>query len=329
MSTLTVEVVEHCLVALEVHLGVVTREFQEYRAAHGPETTAGLRSEIQAMRLRLDERSFRPPGSGFRLVDPKTMVPDVFDDGGSWQVWSHKAKAYIGMMEASLPLQLTAVEALDDPVSEERLRTAAIDADHEAQLSRFLLLRTSGVPHQIVKGAQADKVSSLETWRRLAARYDPRGLGSDLIELQELTAPERLRAKTIEGISTAIQSWESLERRHSERQGLILPEKVRIAVLLKLVPLDLIRELCRQTTKWSSYGQLKDHLHNIQFCRSTGVAPMVMGNLEPRDLPEEILAEHGEIMRLESRDGKRATFPQLPAANWCPPSPSRQKRLPN
>ena len=76
------------------------------------------------------------------------------------------------------------MEALDDPITEEQLGRAEIPPEHEDQLARFLLLRAAGVPHQIVKAAQAERVSSLETWRRIAFRFDPKGLGSDLLELR-------------------------------------------------------------------------------------------------------------------------------------------------
>ncbi len=79
--------------------------------------------------------------------------------------------------------------------------------------------------------------------------------GSDLMALQEFTAPERLRSKNLEGISSATQAIESLERRHGERQCLTLSEKVRIMVLLKFVPPELIEEVCRSTTKRSDYQQ--------------------------------------------------------------------------
>ena len=295
MTSLTAEAVEQRLAALEQHLALVAQEFADYRQAYSPEITNGLRSELEALRTRLESTGPRR----FRLVDPKNMTPEVFGDSGNWQVWSHKAKAYIGMLSATLPLDLTAMEALEEPVTESQLSAANISPEHELELARFLLLQTAGVPHQIVKGAQAEKVSALETWRRLAFRYDPKGLGSDLLELQELTAPERIRAKTLEGLSAAIQSWEALERRHSERQGLVLPEKVRIAILLKLAPADLARELCRQTTKWKSYSQLKDHLHSLQHCRAASGQSFV-GNLDP----EEVVTDDGDILRLERRDGR-------------------------
>ena len=324
MATLTAEQVDARLGALENQVAQISAEFQAYRAEHGPDATGQLRREIEQLRVRLAR-----PSPDFRLVDPRSMVPEIFDDSGTWQVWCHKAKSYVGLLGTSIPLHFTAVEACEDPVTEGQLAKAGFSSDHEDQLQRFLLLRTAGIPHQIVKGAQAESASSLEIWRRLANRYDPKGLGSELLELQELTSPEKLRAKTVDGISAAIQSWETLERRHADRQGLTLPDKVRISVLLKLVPPDLTREICRQTTRWSSYAQLKDHLQHVQYCRSTGAGPMVIGNTEFQSCPEEVIGEDGEVLRLERRDGKTvAVRAQQPSRPWNNRIPTRDRQTP-
>ena len=287
-----------------------------------------LRREVEEMKVRLRDSG---RSRDFLLVNPKTMEPEFFDDASSWPVWSHKAKAYVGMLDPTLPLHLTAAESREEPFDKSTLAKIDILPSHDSQLQRFLLLRTAGVAHQLVKGAQADNQPAVEIWRRLSSRYDPRGLGSDLIELQELTSPEKLRAKNVEGISNAIQAWEAMERRHADRQGLTLPEKVRTSVLLKLIPAELSREICRQTTKWSSYIQLKEHHHNIQYCRTTGATAMVMsmepgsGSDEPTSA-DEILMEGGEILRLEKKDGKTVAYRTGRQANGSPHTGGRGYR---
>ena len=69
----------------------------------------------------------------------------------------------------------------------------------------------------------------LETWRLISKELDPKGLGTELVELSDLVTPAKLRAKTPAGISVAIESWEAMERRVIERQNTRLPEKIRVA----------------------------------------------------------------------------------------------------
>ena len=71
----------------------------------------------------------------------------------------------------------------------------------------------------------------LEAWRALSWEHDPKGLGSERTELSGLVSPTKLRANSLAEISSAIESWEAMERRHKQRQGVELPEKVRISIL--------------------------------------------------------------------------------------------------
>ena len=49
----------------------------------------------------------------------------------------------------------------------------------------------------------------------------------------------------------AIESGEAMERRHKERQGIELPEKVRISILFKLITEKPAEEILKQITKWT------------------------------------------------------------------------------
>lgn len=254
----------------------------------------------------------------FRLIDPKSMVPDKFgqSSGPAWLDWSEGTRSYVEMLDTRLADALKSVENREAPVTKQEYEGAEINDQHAAQFRRYLKLRTEGNAKVIVKAAQSDRVHVLEQWRRLSWEYDPIGLGTELIELQELTSPERLRAKTEAGISAAIEQWEEMERRHRDRQGVQLPDKVRISVLFKLIPAKLAEEILKQTTKWASYTQLKEHLHSVQFLRTKGPAPMSCSNLEgglsqilpevPQSIEEDtITTEDGELLRLEKRHGKR------------------------
>ena len=123
-----------------------------------------------------------------------------------------------------------------------------------------------------------------------------------------LVSPTKLRAKPLAEVSAAIESWEAMERRHKQRQGIELQEKVRISILFQLIPEKLSGEILRRTTKWIFYSALKDHLQTLQHLRTTGAAPMLC-NLEgqgeePSIIEEEVVAEDGEVLRLERRNGK-------------------------
>merc|ERR1712224_776072 len=114
-------------------------------------------------------------------------------------------------------------------------------------------------------------------------------------------------------IANAVQAWQELERRHLERQDVKIPEKLRISILFKLIPTELCKDFISQATKWTSYTQSKDHLKQLQFCRTCGPSPMLMklnedepqtlqGSSGSEDEASEIISEDGEILKLERRD---------------------------
>ena len=246
----------------------------------------------------------------FRLIDPKTMVPEKLAGRNQWRAWSEASRSYIENLDTAMAEHLQAVECVETALTPSQIAESQITEEHAKQLGRYLKLRTesSSHAHSVIKAAQEKKLHPLEQWRLLSREYDPKGLGSEFVEMQELMAPEKLRAQSVAGISAAIEAWEDMERRHKKRNGLELPEKLRTTVLFKLIPQKLSEEILRTTTKWSSYEQLKDHLHSLQFLRTSGPAPMLQ-NMEAVELTAEegetITTEDGELMRLERRDGKK------------------------
>ena len=124
----------------------------------------------------------------------------------------------------------------------------------------------------------------------------------------------------------AIEAWEALERRHRDRQALELPEKIRISILFQLAPEALASDIMKQTTKWTSYTSLRDHLITLQHLRTNGAAPMLY-NIEDHESgqgEEEIVSEEGELLRLERRNGKQVAV----KAKFPPgvPAPHSQQR---
>ena len=246
----------------------------------------------------------------FRLIDPKTMKPDKLgsDKGPAWKQWSEDTRAFVENLSTTLAKELKQVEGRDDALTEDDLANSNVADAHGAQMSRFLRLNTEGHANTMVK-ASADKGEhALETWRLLSKEFDPKGLGTELVELSDLVTPAKLRAKNPTGISAAIESWESMERRVLERQDTRLPEKIRVTCLLKLVPEKLAGDVLKQQAVWQ-YQKLKDHLLTLQHLQTNGPAPMIYNIEKPEEEQAasegEIFSEDGELLRLERRNGKQ------------------------
>jgi len=129
-------------------------------------------------------------------------------------------RAYVSMLNPILSTQLKKVEGLEIKLTPDDIEAAAVPEHHAAQMTRYLFLRSEGNANTIIKASMERDEHPLETWRSLSWEYDPKGLGTELLELSDLVSPSKLRAKTLAGISMAIESWEAMERRHKERQGI-------------------------------------------------------------------------------------------------------------
>ena len=282
------------------------------KASAADETHRQIHQEL------VQAKALQPNGKQeFRLVDPKTMTPEKLgvDKGPAWKQWSEDTRAFVENLSLNLATELKQVEGRQEPLTEDDTALANINEAHAAQLSRFLRLNTEGHPNTMVKASKDKGEHVLETWRILSKELDPKGLGTELVELSELITPEKLKAKNPAGISAAIESWEAMERRVTKRQDTKLPEKIRVTCLLKLLPDKMAGDVLKHQANWQ-YQKLKDHLLTLQHLQTNGPAPMLY-NLEQSEegqgAPENgIFSEDGELLRLERRNGKQVAVRPKP-----------------
>ena len=319
MATISAEAVLARFAELESRCNDLMQRLNASEQQHGVAHQQLEAAKITIRGLQNEVANAGTGKGGFRLIDPKSMVPERLGNGNQWRGWADASRSYIENLDVNLAKWLKQVEGRSEPLQEEEITGANIPEGHVAQLNRYLKLRTApdSHPNTMIKAAQSEYLHPLEQWRRLSYEYDPKGLGSEFVEMQELMSPERLRAKNLSGVSAAVEAWEELERRHKARHGLALPEPCRIAVLFKLIPEKLGDEILRFNTKWDSYTKLKEHLHSLQFNRTSGHAPMLQ-NVEEELAGEALDTEDGELMRLEKRDGKKVLVrvpppPSVPA----------------
>ena len=147
----------------------------------------------------------------FRLVDPKTMAPEKLGSNKhplpqGWRQWADDTRAYVENLSPHLASRLKQVEGLEAKLAQVDIEAAAIQESHAQQLTRYLSLRSEGNANTMIKASIDRGEHPLETWRALSWEHDPKGLGSELIELSGLVSPTKLKAKSIAEISSAIEA---------------------------------------------------------------------------------------------------------------------------
>ena len=259
---------------------------------------------MNLIRSQIDTRSH------IRLVEPKSLMPDLFGkkNGPSWRTWSYLARDFVGVVHTTLKQAMKVAENQKQPISVTRLQhDFHVTTEMDQELQHFLISRTEGEALEIVRGTEREP--GLEQWRRLAALYDPLAAGRTLDDSRQILSPPK--AVKIDDLSHTIQAWEILEQRHRERTKDKLPKDMRLAILLSMCPTDLAKELTAQQHLFPDYAQMRAHIVTVINSRTRGLAPIMMEILSDeasnRDAgSEEFLeSEDGELYRLEIRNGKK------------------------
>ena len=146
-----------------------------------------VHNELERTQAQLAQNSTTGGRGKFRLIDPKTMIPDKLGTGKApWKQWAEDTRAYVAMLSPMLSQHLKTVEGRETKLEPIDFDAAAVPEHHAAQLSRYLSPRSEGHANTIVKASIERNEHPLETWRCLSWEYDPKWLGTELIELNEL-----------------------------------------------------------------------------------------------------------------------------------------------
>ena len=138
----------------------------EHQRVHGE--LAKYHAELDESKSRVAALESRPTTGGgsfaFRLIDPKTMVPEKLSGRSQWRGWSEATRSYVENLDTRLAEHVLVVEGKEEPLTIAELASAGVSEENSRQMSRYLKLRTEGGSHAaaIVKAAQEKMCHPLE-----------------------------------------------------------------------------------------------------------------------------------------------------------------------
>ena len=231
---------------------------QAATAAQADRATVGQAPEARGDRELLPERSFR----GMGKFDGKE---------DRWTEWHCK---FLGLIAENSPTLVRAMRwaaMQDDEVTEEETAQyleSELDAGEgvatniqkwSAALKNRLVQLLDG-PAFVVQNAAGDG-RGFETWRRIVKKYDPKTPTRGMQLMVRVMVPGKL--KKGEDVGTAIARWEgrlcALERDYGER----VSERMRIGILISMVPDDLQEMLLQQAEMFQEYKMARDKVMNL------------------------------------------------------------------
>ena len=153
---------------------------------------------------------------------------------------------------------------------------------------------TRGEPRGVVRSALRNGV---EAWRKLHYRYDPPTTNNQTATLTKLNNPSR--CKRLGEVGAAIESWEELERRYTQQTKEVLPDTMRRAALMKLVPEDLEKHLELVSSRVGAQYDYDDMRREVMnFVEATVVTHGGINLLEQND-------DHETDDKYDSKDSQQ------------------------
>ena len=163
------------------------------------------------------------------------ITPPIYDgDFSNFEEWKYKFTAYIGLINPIFPRLLQQTERSTDAITDTLLRAGA-DTIEEGETwirlateLQFILVNITKGPAATVCRQMGLASNGLETWRQLVIRFSiPVGTRS-IGYLTKLLKPSFDESKFEEAFAT----WEFEINRYERDNSAILPDNIKIAVLL-------------------------------------------------------------------------------------------------
>ena len=106
-------------------------------------------------------------------------------------------------------------------------------------LYNMLISYTKGEAQIMLENSDPDE--GFECWRKLIQHYDPQGGDNELTCISTLLSVPR--CKRLNDIITTVEAWEKEWAQYCDRTKENLPERWKVSLLLRMIPVDNEREI--------------------------------------------------------------------------------------
>ena len=268
---------------------------------------AGMFTQLQQQNAQVIQQAMQAMGGAARgpreesersvknlLSEKDFRRLDKFD-GTGWKSWSYQFKVIVNSVSAEVHRILERVETSDAEVQLDDLEE---DGDVEgierklASLYNVIIQLVKDEPFMIARGV--GNMNGAEAWRRIAQKYSPSTPATALTDLMKVMAPGRVKHQ--KELAAKMEEWQvrvnALRRDHGEE----LSEKMRIAALLQMLPLDIRDLICQSLDGKVTFLGVRDRIRSLVVNRMTmdesGPSPMEIGAALDGGYDEEMYPEY-------------------------------------
>ena len=239
-----------------------------------------------------------------RLIDEKVNRPPVFD-GNRKEVrgWSRSVKAYLDSKYPGFRKMLTIIERADAASNDQDLTQSGWKWALAANKSLYNMLISYTKGEAQIMLENSDPEQGFECWRKLIQHYDPQGGDNELTNINVLLSVPR--CKRLNDIIKTVEAWEREWAQYSERTKEALPERWKVSLLLRMIPVENEKEIRLRYVKSKdiTYAELRENLFAWVQQNAVGVTGMHLDSFEERE--EERRAERTSRYAALAEDDER------------------------
>ena len=164
----------------------------------------------------------------------------------------------------------------------------------------MLISYTKGEAQIMLENSDPDE--GFECWRKLILHYDPQGGDNELTCISTLLSVPR--CKRLNDIITTVEAWEKERAQYCDRTKENLPERWKVSLLLRMIPVDNEREIRLRHVKSKdiTYAELRENLFAWVQQNAIGATPMHIGSMSAQDLAVQALEDRKRQLALVDLD---------------------------
>ena len=257
---------------------IVTAHDEKLTSLHGRLTSAEsiIAAGVPTSGIGGDNRQRRLD----RLSEGKESISryDGQSKGQGFREWAFDVRDLLEQYDSRLSTAMDQVESSITPIGDHDLANMNVHEVEDKAMRRVLARYCGGLAKTFVRSRA--EVGGLELWRQMSQYFDPMTDARAMADGGLLTQPPV--AKDWEALGRQITAWEAQCRQYESRtdRSQHLPETFKMQAIWTMVPekdKNLLFAVRRQCT---TVVQLKKHLLEMVQERSSGHAPMLIGNVE-------------------------------------------------
>ena len=201
-----------------------------------------------------------------------------------FQDW--KLKLYAALSNLN-PLALKICRESESHVDPIPMSQDASESEIQRSLFNILLQITDGTVLDEIK--YTEEMNGAEAWRKLNKVFDPKTRQRKIVLARACVNPGQV--KSADSYHSHVQGWENNMRVYNDKYGTVVPDDLKVSLLLEMCPSSWTSAIIAQMTDDWDFSRTKDAIWTLISRNVSGPVPMELGAVEKEPGAQEEVQE--------------------------------------